>query len=149
MYMFLVSLLCAAAAITLIVLDALFIGNIDRCFFARVNCVELSASYPRLFSQPLGRKVQVLKAQLTCAVLLLATALLYMLYFLSTSMAVRRSTRRMLVEHHQVPAQLVHQARRPSPPVWTTTAPATYEPSELECPHCGTFIKLAQRKRYS
>ena len=149
-YMFIVSILCAATAIALIVLDAFFIGSISRCFFSRVNCDELRLSYPQLFSQPLGRKVLVLKAQLACAVLLLATALLYMLLFLTTSSAVRRSTRRVLIQHQQLPTQMVRHARRPSPPVWETpAAPATYDPSELECPHCGTFIKLAQRKYYT
>jgi hypothetical protein len=146
--MFLVSILCAAAAITLIVLDGLFIGNISRCFFSKVNCDELISSYPRLFSQPLGRKVLVLKGQLACAALMLATAILYMLLFISTSMAIRRSATRVIIEHHQLPAQLVRQTDRRSPQPWkTTSAPVTYDPSQLECPHCGTAIKLIQRKR--
>jgi hypothetical protein len=146
--MFLVSTLCAAAAITLIVLDGFFIGNISRCFFSKVNCDELISSYPRLFSQPLGRKVLVLKGQLACAALMLATAILYMFLFISTSMAIRRSATRVIIEHHQLPAQLVRQTDRRSPQPWkTTSAPVTYDPSQLECPHCGTAIKLIQRKR--
>ncbi len=147
LYMFFVSILCAAAAIALIVLDGFFIGDVSRCFFSKVNCDELISSYPRLFSQPLGRKVQVLKAQLACAALMLATAILYMLLFISTSMATRRSATRVLIEHHQLPAQLVRQTGRVSPqPRKTTSVPATYDPSQFECPHCGTAIKLTQRK---
>lgn len=149
-YMFLVSILCAAAAIALIVLDALFIGNIDRCFFSKVNCDELRRSYPQLFSQPLGRKVQVLKAQLACAAVMLATAILYMLLFISASMAIRRSATHVLVENHQLPAQLVRRTGRQSPQAWrTASVPVTYDPSHLECPHCGTTIKLSQRKRHT
>ncbi|UJR10541.1 hypothetical protein I4U23_014741 [Adineta vaga] len=151
LYMLFISILCAAAAITLIVLDALFIGNITRCFFFKVNCDEIRSSYPQLISQPLGRKVLVLKAQLACAVLLLITAILYILFFISTSMAVRRSANRVLIEHHQQqPTQIVRETRRHSPQMWKSTSPpSTYDPSQLECPHCGTFIKLKQRKRYS
>jgi len=154
--MFFVSILCAAAAIALIVLDALFIGNITRCFFSDVICTELKSSYPQLFSQALGRKVLVLKAQLACAVLMLVTAILYMLLYISASMAIRRGTSRVLIEHHQVPAQLIRQTGRRSPPPppqpqpWkSTTVPVNYEPSQLECPHCGTLIKLTQKKRYT
>ncbi|CAF0904104.1 unnamed protein product [Adineta ricciae] len=149
-YMFLISVLCAAVAITLIVLDALFIGNITRCFFFKVNCDELRSMYPQLTSQPLGRKVLVLKAQLACAVLMLTTAILYILFFITTSMKVRRSAGRVIIERHQVPTQVVRETRRPSPPVWKSASPPTaFDPSEVECPHCGTLIKLAQRKRYS
>jgi hypothetical protein len=153
--MFFISILCAAAAIALIVLDALFIGNITRCFFSNIICTELISSYPQLFSQALGRKVLVLKAQLACAVLMLVTAILYMLLYISASMAVRRGTSRVLLEHHQVPAQLIRQTGRHSPPPpppqsWkSTTVPVSYEPGQLECPHCGTSIKLTQKKRYT
>jgi hypothetical protein len=78
---------------------------------------------------------------------MLATAILYMLLFISTSMATRRSATRVLIEHHQLPAQLVRQTGRVSPqPRKTTSVPATYDPSQFECPHCGTAIKLTQRK---
>ena len=164
--MFFISILCAAAAIALIVLDAFFIENITRCFFANVICNELRSSFPQLYTQPLGRKVQVLKAQLTCAVLMLATALLYMLVYLFASRSVRRGTNRVLIEHHELPPQLIRQTGRYSPPPpqvvrqpgryspppqpWKSTSiPVTYEPSELECPHCGTSIKLSQKKRYT
>jgi hypothetical protein len=147
-------------------LDALFIANITRCFFADVICKELTLSYPRLTSQPLGRKVQVLKAQIACAALMLATALLYMLFYIFKSRSARRGTNRVLIEHHQLPPQLVRQTGRYSPPPqlvrqtgrysppppqpWkSTSVPVTYEPSQLECPHCGTFIKLSQKKRYT
>jgi hypothetical protein len=152
---FIISILCAAAAIALIVLDALFIGNITRCFFSDVICTELISSYPQLFSQQPGRKVLILKAQLAMAVLLLVTALLYILYYISVSLAVRRGTSRVLVEQHPLPAQLVRQTARRSPPPpsqgWkSTTVPVTYEPSQIECPHCGTAIKLTQKKpRYT
>jgi hypothetical protein len=147
--MFFISILCAATAIALIVLDTLFIRNITRCFFSTVICTELTSSYPQLFSQPLGRKVLLLKGQLACAVLMLVTAILYMLLFISTSMAVRRATSRVLIEQ---PAQLVRQTGRHSlsPQPWkSTSVPVTYEPSQLECPHCGTLIKLPQKKRYN
>ncbi|CAF4365116.1 unnamed protein product, partial [Adineta steineri] len=29
------------------------------------------------------------------------------------------------------------------------SAPPIYDPSQVECPHCGTFIKLAQKTRYT
>ncbi|CAF0828842.1 unnamed protein product [Rotaria sp. Silwood1] len=152
-FMFFISILCAAAAIALIVLDIFFIRDIDKCFFLNVTCNELALSYfPLLFSQPLGRKVQVLKVQLTCAALMLVTAILYMLLFISTSMAVRRGTSRVLFEHHQLPAQLVGQTSRYSPtsqPSKSTSVPVTYEPSRIECPHCGKLIKLTQKKRYA
>ncbi|CAF0959019.1 unnamed protein product [Rotaria sordida] len=152
-YMFFISILCAAAAIALIVLDALFIGNIDKCFFSNVICNELILSFsPVLFSQPLGRKVQILKVQLACAVLMLVTAILYMLVFISASMSVRRSTSRILIEHHQLPVQLVRQTDRYSPTSqsWKTpSVPVTYQPNRIECPHCGTSIKLTQKKRYT
>ncbi|CAF1023183.1 unnamed protein product [Adineta steineri] len=149
-FVFLISLLCAAAAIALIVLDAFFIGNISRCFFSKVNCDELISSYPRLFSQPLGRKVQVLKAQLACAALLLATAILYILYYISVSMSARRGANRVLIEHHQLPVQLVRHTNTHSPQQpKIISAPPLYDPSQVECPHCGTFIKLAQKTRYT
>lgn len=149
-FVFIVSILCAAGAITLIVLDALFIGNITRCFFADVICTDLKSSFPQLFSQPLGRKVLILKAQLACAVLLLVTAILYMLLYIFTSLAIRRHTSRVLIEQHQPPAQLVRQTSRRSPQPWkSATVPVTYEPSQIECPHCGTAVKLTQRNRYS
>jgi hypothetical protein len=136
-------------------LDAFFIGNITRCFFSDVICTELISSFPQLFSQQPGKKVLILKAQLAMAVLMLVTALLYMLYYISVSMAVRRSTSRVLIEQHQLPAQLVRQTARRSPPpppsqAWkSTSVPVTYEPSQIECPHCGTAIKLTQKKRYN
>jgi hypothetical protein len=155
LYAFFISILCAAAAITLIVLDAFFIGNITRCFFSDVICTELKSSYPQLFSQPLGKKVLILKAQLACAVLMLVTAILYMLLYIFTSMAVRRGTSRVLIEQQQLPTQLVRQTGRRSPPPpqpqgWkSTTVPVTYEPTQIECPHCGTSIRLTQKKRYT
>jgi hypothetical protein len=157
-YMFFISLLCAAAAIALIVLDAFFIGNIERCFFSRVTCEELSSSLPRLISQPLGRKVQVLKGQIAAAALMLATALLFMLLYILASLSVRRSFRSVLIEHHQLPTQYARQAERYSPPpppppplqTWKpTTIPVSYDPTQLECPHCGTLIQLTQRRRYT
>lgn len=159
-FMFFISLLCAATAIALIVLDALFIGNITRCFFSNVICTELISSFPQLFSQPLGRKVLILKAQLACAALMVFTAILYMLLYISASLNVRRGTSRVLIEHHQLPPQLIRQTVRRSrshspPPVaqsqpWkTTSVPVTYEPTEIDCPHCGTAIRLTQKKRYS
>ncbi|CAF4451062.1 unnamed protein product [Rotaria magnacalcarata] len=61
-----------------------------------------SASYsPLYFSQPLRRKVQILKAQIACAVVISATALLYMFIFISTRLAVRRSTCRVLIQQQQ------------------------------------------------
>ncbi|CAF2376086.1 unnamed protein product [Rotaria sp. Silwood2] len=151
-YMCFISILCSAAAIALIVLDILFIRNIDKCFFLNVTCNELILSYsPLLFSQPLGRKVQILKAQLTCAVLMLVTAILYMYLFISTSMTVRRRSSRVLIEHHQLPVQFVRQTGRYSPalqPWKSTSVPVTDEPNRIECPHCGTLIKLTQKKRY-
>jgi hypothetical protein len=27
--------------------------------------------------------------------------------------------------------------------------PVTYDPSQMECPHCGTLIKLTQARRYT
>jgi len=150
--MFFISILCAATAIALIVLDTLFIRNITRCFFSTVICTELTSSYPQLFSQPLGRKVLLLKGQLACAVLMLVTAILYMLLYILASMAIRRGTSRVLIEQHQVPAQLIRQTGRHSlsPQPWkSTSVPVTYEPSQLECPHCGTLIKLPQKKRYN
>ena len=151
-YLFLVSLLCAAVATTLIVLDALFIANITRCFFSKVICDDLLSSYNRISSQPLGRKVQILKGQLTCAALMLATALLYMLLYIIASLSLRRGTNRVVVEHHQLPQQLVRQVVResspPSPRAYRTSVPIAYEPTQLECPQCGTLIKLTQRKRY-
>ncbi|CAF2131994.1 unnamed protein product [Rotaria magnacalcarata] len=51
--------------------------------------------------QPLRRKVQILKAQIACAVVISATALLYMFIFISTRLAVRRSTCRVLIQQQQ------------------------------------------------
>ncbi|CAF1279820.1 unnamed protein product [Rotaria magnacalcarata] len=102
LFMFFISFLCIGAAAPLIVFDALFIGNIDKCFFSNVICDELKASYsPLYFSQPLGRKVQILKAQIACAAVISATALLYMFIFISTKLAVRRSTSRVLIQQQQ------------------------------------------------
>ena len=149
-FVFLVSILCAAGAITLIVLDALFIANITRCFFSDVICTELKSSFPQLTRHPLGRKVLILKAQLACAVLLLVTAILYMLLYIFTSLAVRRHTPRVLIEQQMVPAQVVRQTGRRSPQPWkTASVPVTYEPSQIDCPQCGTAIKLTQRNRYT
>ncbi|CAF1189397.1 unnamed protein product [Rotaria magnacalcarata] len=150
LYVFFISLLCAGAAIALIVLDAFFIGNIDRCYFANAICRDLEQSYNRPSSAPLGRKVQVLKGQIACAALLLATALLYMLLFILASIGSRTRNNRVVIENSQLPPQVNRQyGRQPSPaPVWkSTSVPVTYEPSQLECPHCGTLIKLAQKKR--
>ncbi|CAF2381831.1 unnamed protein product [Rotaria sp. Silwood2] len=149
LYVFFISILCAAAAITLIVLDALFIGNIEKCFFSNAICEDLISSYTRQSGIPLGRKVQVLKAQIAMAAALLATALLYMLLFILASLGSRSGTNRVLIESSQVPAQVTRQYGRQSPsPTWkATSVPVTYEPSQLECPHCGTIIKLAQQKK--
>ncbi|CAM4839347.1 unnamed protein product [Rotaria magnacalcarata] len=73
-----------------------------NAFFSNVICDELKASYsPLYFSQPLRRKVQILKAQIACAVVISATALLYMFIFISTRLAVRRSTCRVLIQQQQ------------------------------------------------
>lgn len=132
----------------MIVLDALFIGNIDRCFFTSSICRDIQSSNNRPPRQPLGRKVQILKGQLACAAAMLATALLYMLMFILASLGSRPKNTRVVVETTQVPQQVVRQTGRQSPPGWkATSVPVTYEPSQLECPHCGTLIKLAQKKR--
>ena len=35
-----------------------------------------------------------------------------------------------------------------SPRTWRSTlVPVTYEPSQIECPHCGTLIKLVESKQ--
>jgi hypothetical protein len=141
-------LLCAAAAIVLIVLDALFIGNIARCFFSNAICNDFGAANNRPTRYPLGRKVQVLKAQLSVAAGLLATALLYMLLFIVASITSRRGNTRVMVENSQLPRQITRRTEQRSPQGWKSTAvPVTYEPSQIECPHCGTLIKLAQKKR--
>ncbi|CAF0722779.1 unnamed protein product [Rotaria sordida] len=149
LYVFFISILCAAAAITLIVLDALFIGDIEKCFFANAICRDLESSYTRQSGIPLGRKVQVLKAQLAMAAALLATALLYMLLFILASMGSRSKKNRVVIENSQLPAQVTrqHDKRSPSPTWKAASVPVTYEPSQLECPHCGTSIRLAQKKR--
>ena len=148
-WIFFISLLCAAAAITLIVLNCLFIANIGRCFFSNAICTDLVSSYTRRSGIPLGRKVQVLKGQLACAALLLATALLYMLLFILASMGSRRKNNRVLIENSQIPTQVIHPHSKQSPgQTWkSTSVPVTYEPSQIECPHCGTAIKLAQKRR--
>lgn len=147
LYVFFISVLCAAAAITLIVLDALFINEITKCFFARSICNDLETARRR--DIPLGRKVQVLKAQMAMAATLLATALLYMLLFILASLGSRRGNNRVVIENTQVPQQAARQYDRQSPPpAWkSTSVPVTYEPSQLECPHCGTLIKLSKKKR--
>lgn len=149
LYVFLVSILCAAAAITLIVLDALFIGNITRCFFTNAICRDLVSSYTRQSGIPLGRKVQILKGQLACAAAMLATALLYMLLFILASLGSRSRNNRVLIDQSRAPAQVVRQSGRQSPvQSWkSTSVPVTYEPSQIECPHCGTAIKLATKRR--
>ena len=151
-YLFLVSLLCAAAATTLIVLDALFIANIGRCFFSQVICDDIRSTYNRISSQPLGRKVQILKGQLACAALMVATALLYILLYIIASLSIRRGANRVLVEDYQLPRQLVRQVVResspPSPRAYRTSVPIAYDPTQIGCPQCGTQIKLTQRKRY-
>lgn len=132
----------------MIVLDAIFIGNINECFFTTEICNELKSSYSQLFSQPLGRKVQLLKIQMACAALMSATAILYMLYFISTSMAVRQSNRRVLIEQHHLPAHFTQQNGRYSPisqPWKPQAVPANYESKLFECPHCGTWIKSTQK----
>ncbi len=96
--------------------------------------------------------VLILKAQLACAVLMLVTAILYMLLYISASLAVRRGASHVLIEHHQLPAQLIRRTHRHSPPPQTwksTTVPVTYEPGQIECPHCGTSIRLTQKGRYT
>ncbi|CAF0814383.1 unnamed protein product [Adineta steineri] len=149
LYVFFVSILCAAAAITLIVLDALFIGNITKCFFTNTICNDIRSSNTRPSGIPLGRKVQVLKAQMAMAAALLATAILYMLLFILASMGSKRGNNRVLIENSQLPQQAIRQPIKPTPvQTWqATSVPVTYEPSQLECPHCGTLIKLAQKKR--
>jgi hypothetical protein len=151
-YLFLVSLLCAAVATTLIVLDALFIANIGRCFFSKVICDDIRTPNNQVSTQPLGRKVQVLKGQLACAALMVATALLYMLVYIIASLSLRRGSNRVLVEDQHLPQQLVrhvvHEPSPPSPRAYRTSVPIAYEPSHVGCPQCGTQIKLTQRKRY-
>ncbi len=131
----------------MIILDALFIGNITRCFFSNTICNDLRGPYQS--GVPLGRKVQVLKGQLACAAALLATAILYMLLFILASMGSRRKNNRVLIENSQLPPQTVRPSGKQSPgQTWkSTSVPVTYEPSQLECPHCGTSIKLAQKRR--
>jgi hypothetical protein len=129
-------------------LDALFIADITRCFFSTTICADLTNSNPPS-SIPLGRKVQILKGQLACAAALLATALLYMLLFILASMGSRRGKNRVLMENSQLPPQVTRPSGKQSPvQTWqSTSVPVTYEPSQLECPHCGTSIRLAQKKR--
>ncbi|CAF0766807.1 unnamed protein product [Adineta ricciae] len=148
-YVFFISILCAAAAITLIVLDALFIANITRCFFSNVICTDIESSGYRRSGIPLGRKVQILKAQLAMAAALLATAILYMLLFILASMSSRPGKNRVLMQESQSRPQVVRRTETIQPTQgWkATSVPVTYEPSQLECPHCGTLIKLAQKKR--
>jgi hypothetical protein len=148
LYVFFISILCAAAAITLIVLDALFIANITKCFFSNTICNDLRGSN-RQSGIPLGRKVQILKGQLACAAALLATALLYMLLFILASRGSRRGNNRVLIENSQLPSQVIRPTGKQTPgQTWkSTSVPVTYEPSQLECPHCGTSIKLAQKRR--
>ncbi|CAF0769865.1 unnamed protein product [Adineta ricciae] len=148
-YVFFISILCAAAAITLIVLDALFIANITRCFFSNVICIDIESSGYRRSGIPLGRKVQILKAQLAMAAALLATAILYILLFILASMSSRSGRNRVLMQESQSQPQVVRRTETIQPAQgWkATSVPVTYEPSQLECPHCGTLIKLAQKKR--
>lgn len=107
------------------------------------------SSYTRRSGIPLGRKVQILKGQLACAAALLATALLYMLLFILASMGSRRKNNRVLIENSQLPTQVIQPHSKQSPgQTWkSTSVPVTYEPSQIECPHCGTAIKLAQKRR--
>ncbi len=130
-------------------MDALFIANITRCFFSTTTCADLGQSNSRPSGIPLGRKVQILKGQLACAAALLATALLYMLLFILASMGSRRGKNRVLMENSQLPPQATRPSGKQSPvQTWqSTSVPVTYEPSQLECPHCGTSIRLAQKKR--
>lgn len=148
----------------MIVLDALFIGDIDRCFFASSICEDLGYPNNRTPTAPLGRKVQVLKAQMALAALLLATALLYILLFILASLGSRNRSNRVVIEDPQAPPHVIRNygaqsspqqpvvitgtAPTTTQPAWkSTSVPVTYEPSQLECPHCGTMIKLAQKKR--
>ncbi|UJR35329.1 hypothetical protein I4U23_028090 [Adineta vaga] len=149
LYVFFISILCAAAAITLIVLDALFIGDITRCFFSKVICTDIESSGYRRSGIPLGRKVQILKAQLAMAAALLATALLYMLLFILASIGSRTRNQRVVMHDSQTRPQVIRRTEVQEPVQgWkATSVPVTYEPSQLECPHCGTLIKLAQKKR--
>lgn len=145
MNVFFVSILCAAAAIALIVLDALFIGNIGRCWFSNAICNDISSTPCHQGRRiPCGRKVQVLKGQLACAAALLATALLYMLLFILASMKGRRSSNRVMVENTHYPT---HQVAQPSQAWKAASVPVTYEPSQIECPHCRTAIKLAHKRQ--
>mgnify|MGYP001026635352 CR=1 FL=1 len=157
-FAFVISILCAATAITLIVLDALFIGNITRCFFADVICKDLRSTYPQVNSQPLGRKVLILKAQIACTALLLLTAILYILYYISVLRSVRHGTTRIVVDQQNAPARLVRRLSSPSSPIppptnhtWkTTTAPTVvHDSNSIQCPHCSTMIRLTQPKRYN
>lgn len=108
-YLFLLSIFCIACAVTLIVLDALFNGNIDRCFFAEVICEDLRSTNNFGNGQPLGRKVQVLKAQMACAAALIATAVLYILAFIGASLSSRGSKNVVLIEQREAPLQHVRQ----------------------------------------
>ena len=147
MNVFFVSILCAAAAITLIVLDALFIGNIGKCWFSNAICNDLPRPPPpgQNYRIPLGRKVQILKGQLACAAALLATALLYMLLFIMASMRGRRVNNQVLIENSHLPTHPV--ARQPQQAWKAASVPVTYEPSQIECPHCRTAIKLAHKRQ--
>ncbi len=123
--------------------------NIDRFGCCNSICQDLESSFTPRTNIPLGRKVQILKGQLAMAAALLATAILYMLLFILASMGSRSRTNRVLIEGSQLPPKVVRQTGKQSPgQTWkSTSVPVTYEPSQLECPHCGTLIKLAQKKR--
>lgn len=130
-------------------IDRLIVKRLIRLLrpFKHIITVIQKGNEPSLYL------VLILKAQLACAVLMLVTAILYMLLYISASLAVRRGTSRVLIEHHQLPAQLVRRTDRhssPPPQTWkSTTGPVTNEPGQIECPSCGTSIRLTQKRRYT
>ncbi|CAF0860739.1 unnamed protein product [Didymodactylos carnosus] len=114
-YVLLVSILCAIFAIILIVFDSIFINNPSRCYLTESICNNLiTATTNNQFNyQDFLNKRAILSAQLAFAVLMLLTALIYILVYAIISALVRSRSGRVLVEHHHITELQPSQNRYP------------------------------------
>ncbi|CAF0804888.1 unnamed protein product [Didymodactylos carnosus] len=146
-YVLLVSVLCAIFAIILIVFDSIFINNIYKCYLSQSICNSLNWAISDQRFRDIFNKRSLLIGQLVCAILMLITALVYIILYLIILALVRSRSGRVVVEQHQIrPLQQPAQHRHPPRVIpiknYDTRALDT---SEIECPHCGTLI-LNKRK---
>ena len=78
---------------------------------------------------------------------MLATALLFLLYFIFVSATYKKGGNRVLIETTQLPRQVIRETITEAPIAWqATSVPVTYEPSQLQCPNCASLVRLAHKQ---